>query len=371
VDAAGTSILQASQLLAYIGLFRPRVLILDEPDSHLHPDNQRALCELICRVAGDRGFQALISTHSRHVLDAMSGRATVAWLSKGRLIDEPKTTTTAMLLDLGALDSVDYFAQGGLRCVVATEDTEKSALRALLWSNGFVEAETEIASYSGCSKVDSAIVLARFLKEKAPQLSLVIHRDADYMDDETRHDFCEMLEGASTVPFVTEGNDIESYFINAEHLAHLNPPLDVTRIRGLIAQATADTKKSSLEALVNNRAEFAHRAARGRRAAVVNHGEIATRSHEEYEKDPSSMRRGKLVLGRVLAEMQRELKSNPRVFHPSEFLRNDTLRGLASRIWNPQAKTGEPDVPTAQEAFVYDAPIAQSGTEQGDPATRH
>jgi energy-coupling factor transporter ATP-binding protein EcfA2 len=47
IDAAGTSILQASQLFAYISLFRPQVLILDEPDSHLHPDNQRILCDLM------------------------------------------------------------------------------------------------------------------------------------------------------------------------------------------------------------------------------------------------------------------------------------------------------------------------------------
>jgi predicted ATP-dependent endonuclease of OLD family len=74
IDAAGTSILQASQILAYIALFKPQVLILDEPDSHLHPDNQRALCDLICRLASSRGFQAIISTHSRHVLDATKKR---------------------------------------------------------------------------------------------------------------------------------------------------------------------------------------------------------------------------------------------------------------------------------------------------------
>lgn len=75
IDAAGTSILQASQVLAYISLFRRQVLILDEPDSHLHPDNQRVLCDLVSTLAAARGFQAIISTHSRHVLDSMRSRA--------------------------------------------------------------------------------------------------------------------------------------------------------------------------------------------------------------------------------------------------------------------------------------------------------
>src|SRR5262249_54176914 len=69
IDAAGTSILQASQLLAYISLFRPQVLILDEPDSHLHPDNQRVLCgPRICT-----GCRAWFPGHHQYAFEARSG----------------------------------------------------------------------------------------------------------------------------------------------------------------------------------------------------------------------------------------------------------------------------------------------------------
>jgi hypothetical protein len=61
IDAAGTSILQASQLLADISLFRPQVLILDEPDSHLHPDNQRVLCNLISELAASVNSRPLLA----------------------------------------------------------------------------------------------------------------------------------------------------------------------------------------------------------------------------------------------------------------------------------------------------------------------
>jgi hypothetical protein len=89
---------------------------------------------------------------------SMRSRGKVVWLSKGAVVDQPDFNTTAALLDLG-----DYFSNGELRCVVATEDTEKDALKALLWSNDFVEADTEVVSYAGCSKVDAAIVLGQFL----------------------------------------------------------------------------------------------------------------------------------------------------------------------------------------------------------------
>jgi predicted ATPase len=112
IDAAGTSILQASQIVAYVALFKPQVLILDEPDSHLHPNNQRALCDLITQLAASRAFRALISTHSRHMLDSLKDRAKVIWMSSGKKVEYDAVTTPAMLLELGALDSVDYFADG-------------------------------------------------------------------------------------------------------------------------------------------------------------------------------------------------------------------------------------------------------------------
>ena len=99
-------------------------------------------------------------------------------------------------MDLGALDSVDYFADGQIRCVVATEDSNKEPLQALLWSNGFVESDTEVASYAGCSKLDSALVLGNFLHEKAPSVRLVVHRDRDYMSSqnaECLNSGCELL----------------------------------------------------------------------------------------------------------------------------------------------------------------------------------
>jgi energy-coupling factor transporter ATP-binding protein EcfA2 len=332
IDAAGTSILQASQILAYIALFKPQVLILDEPDSHLHPDNQRTLCDLVYRLASARGFQALISTHSRHVLDAMKGRTIVVWLSKGRIVEGPDLNTTSMLLDLGALDSVDYFADGQLRCVVATEDSIKEPLRAVLWSNGFVEDDTEVASYTGCTKSEAALVLGGFLREKAPHVRLVVHRDRDYMGEAAAQSFEQRLSRLGVFAFLTELNDIETYFLNPYHLNILNPTISVERIKELWDQATAETKNSSIEAIVNQRTIEAFRERR-EGGTQPNHGEIAVGAQTDYDADPVLMRRGSVVLPKLQTLLQQELGSNPRVFFPSNFLRSDVLRKIATEIW--------------------------------------
>lgn len=345
LDAAGTSILQASQILAYIALFKPQVLILDEPDSHLHPDNQRALCDLVYRLASNRGFQALISTHSRHVLDAMKGRSSIVWLSKGSIIEGPDLSATSMLLDLGALDSVDYFADGELRCVVATEDTIKDPLLALLWSNGFVEEDTHVASYTGCTKIDAALVLGTFLGEKAPHVRLVVHRDCDYLGPDAVVRFNEILDRASVLPFVTEFNDIEGYFLNPDHLQALNPSISVERIRELLTQATTETANNSVKAIVDQRTAEAFRVRRDGGAAP-DHGSIAVQAQTDYTDDPVAMRRGKAVLGRLQALLQQELGETPRIFFPSQHLRSDRLSAIANQVWpcnnSPVALTAGP-----------------------------
>jgi hypothetical protein len=332
IDAAGTSILQASQLLAYISLFAPQVLILDEPDSHLHPDNQRLLCDLVSKLAAERGFQAIISTHSRHVLDSLKNRGKVIWLSKGAIVDQPDLTTTAVLLDIGALDSVDYFADGELKCVVATEDTDKEALKAVLWSNGFVEQDTEVASYTGCSKLDSAVVLGQFLSDKAQHVKLVVHRDRDYMAEDRCDAFNQRLTATDIYPLLTDGNDIESYFLSADHLHSLNSAVPLATIQGLIDQATQETADKSIAAIVNLRTEAAFRR-RQSGGATPNHGEIAVSATADYHVSPKAMRRGKIVLGRVIALLQQELGDNPRVFFPSEYLKSDIVREIATAIW--------------------------------------
>jgi len=332
MDAAGTSVLQASQILAYISLFKPRILILDEPDSHLHPNNQRALCDLIARLSEERGFQALISTHSRHVLDSMKDRSVVVWLSKGQVVDEPDINTTEVLLDLGALDSVDYFANGSLKCVVATEDTNQDPIKALLWSNGFVEEDTEIASYAGCSKADAAVVLGRFLQDKASHVTFVVHRDRDYMGATSAEKFAKRLDQAGVQAFLTEPSDVEGYFVNAEHLNHLNPTITVDRIQELIAESTLDAREESIMTIVNQRvaAEFAELRGTGR---SPDHGRIAVDAAKDYDAKPSDMRRGKKVLGRLVAKIQADIKMHPTIFSASPHLKSAPLRAMATKLW--------------------------------------
>lgn len=337
LDAAGTAVLQASQILSYVTLFKPELLILDEPDSHLHPNNQRALCSLIFELSQSRGFQALLSTHSRHVLDAMRGRGSLVWLSKGSIVENSENEATKMLLDIGALDSIDYFASGSVRCVVATEDEDKEAVRQVLWSSGFRKDETEIISYSGASKADAAIVLGQFLKKKAPNTKMVVHRDRDYLSDDEVRKFQEKLEQQDIEAFVTGPSDIEGYYVSVDHVCKQHPKLPRKRVAELVEQARAETREQSVKAIVNLRTEGAFRRRKG--GESVDHGAIAIQAQKDYEAAPESMSRGKIVVGHLKSLLQKELSTNSALVASSPHLDVPQLRAIAVKVWPKPAKT--------------------------------
>nr|WP_245399038.1 AAA family ATPase [Pseudomonas syringae] len=334
IDAAGTSILQASQIVAYVALFKPQVLILDEPDSHLHPNNQRALCDLITRMASLRSFRALISTHSRHVLDSLRDRAKVVWMNSGIKVDYDAVTTPAMLLELGALDSVDYFTNGQLKCLFATEDSKKESIQALytlLDANGFPLKEVDVRPYSGCSKLDAAKVLRYFLLDKAPNARFVLHRDRDYMSADAAQKIEEGLKEIDAHPFITAHSDVECYFLQAAHIAELNPTIPQIRAQELIDKATEDTRASSIEALINIRTEAAIRNRKG--GPPHNAGELAAQAVSDYDFDPSQWRRGKRVLSVLRSLLNQELKAHPVILKATKHLAVPELQQIRATIW--------------------------------------
>ncbi len=369
IDSAGTSILQATQLLAYVALFRPTVFILDEPDSHLHPDNQRALCKVVTKIAKKRNVQVILSTHSRHMLDGLRKKAKVIWLSRGSIVEPPEGESadlTALLLDLGALDSVDYFTDGELKFVVATEDEYPSLLKELLWASGFDRDEVEVVSYTGYTKIESAIVLGRFLHDKATNVHMIVHRDRDYLTDANVSEFQDALSKHNISPFVTSGSDIECYFAKADHLHYCCPSISRQEIDQIVAQALKETRSKSIEAIVNLRTEQAFRQ-RNKGGDAPNHGRISTEANAEYDANPPAMMRGKVVLKKLRQLLQQRLGSNPRLLVGSEHLSVKELSDILQK--QRSGAVADPDQGVLPGSTVFDTQsIDIRGSAEGEAA---
>jgi AAA ATPase domain len=236
LDMAGTGVLQAVQLLAYVTNYSPKLLLLDEPDAHLHPNNQRLLAKTLGVIAENTDTTIVLATHSRHLLDALSelDSARLYWVRDGSAERQENWSDVAVLMDLGALDRGERFLAGNYRYLVWTEDIDTRYLEAFLAANGVPQNETLIFSYQASSKIDAAGLMARFVERIRPGVRTIIHRDRDFMTDDEVDRMKEkywVLEGLNARVFVTKNSDMEAYFAQPDHVHNaLGIPLADARI---------------------------------------------------------------------------------------------------------------------------------------------
>ena len=85
LEMVGTGCLQAIQLVAYVTAYNPALLLLDEPDAHLHPSNQRMLATTLRKITETGGTKIILASHSRHIFDALTYNdyAQIVWLKDG------------------------------------------------------------------------------------------------------------------------------------------------------------------------------------------------------------------------------------------------------------------------------------------------
>lgn len=333
IDSCGTGVLQAIQTLAYIGVYEPALLILDEPDSHLHPDNQRKMARLIDSITRTSNLQVLISTHSRHFLDEFHELgAKVHWFSEGE-IQSDDIDRVSVLLGLGALDAGDRLRNGQTPLIVLTEDTNLGGLRALLQASGLGEDVCQIWSYAGCSNIQSAKVLASFIRDHAPGTVVLVHRDRDYMTDEKADSYSESLIGAGMQVFLTTGTDIESHFLSVDHIVFLAPEVEREVAERIIDEATTESRDISVERCINHWNNEAQRA-RNRGGSEVNVGRISAEANSAYDQDPIRFRYGKRVRGLVASKLQAHLGRNIDIVQATPVLSVPQLQGIADQLEN-------------------------------------
>ena len=224
LEMVGTGALQAIQLVAYVTAYDPALLLLDEPDSHLHPSNQRLLALTLQKISQAGSTKVILATHSRHMFDALAQdeMTQIIWLKSGARQDETDKGNLSVLLDLGALDSFELFHAGQKRIVVLTEDTKAAKLRVFLAANGLTEDEYFLQPLSGVNNLAAAVPIADYFTRQADNTYVLIHRDGDGMTDAEKDWWIEneskKLPDRTTV-FVTAFTDVEHMFCLPEHIA--------------------------------------------------------------------------------------------------------------------------------------------------------
>lgn len=249
LDMASTGVLQVIQIIAYACFYAPPLLLLDEPDSHLHADSQSRLYEALSGVAAETQTRILFASHSPQMIQRLmyDADAEVVWMNEGAKVpvDDAQRPAIPILMALGALSAGAEAFDPARPVILMTEDKIPLPVTALAKANGAPE-NLAVLSYNGCGNLPAARLLANMITDMRPDARIILHRDRDFRTA------AEMLFELSTaaserqrngVTRVTEVftpfNDVEHSFAQAVHLKEVFNDLAPELIDDAITDVTA------------------------------------------------------------------------------------------------------------------------------------
>lgn len=318
IDSCGTGILQVIQIVSYIFLFKPKILLLDEPDSHLHPNNQRILAQRLLKLSETINTKIVIATHSKYLIDELIEDSKLLWLSNGKIQNCENNQIVQLLMGIGALDSGQRLSPP--KWVVLTEDTDLAFLKILLTANKAILEEGEISSYKGCTKIDTAQALLEHLRSIYPSARFIIHRDRDFLSNDNLEIYKRKFKDVQFL--IPEYNDIESFFITEEHLS-ASLGISSDDVKDIIRVALEKNKENLIQKYANvkkSNYEYKEQADKAAKIAI----EAFKALNEGYNPE---FIHGKEMLKSIRKELsERRISDNINVYTDS--LRNESISAL-------------------------------------------
>lgn len=209
IEMAGTGFLQVVQIFAYLLYFQPKILLVDEPDAHLHPTRQQALIRALSEAtASFPHTQIVVSTHAPAVVRALPDEAKINWISDGSVKAQGNLVREKM--GWSALDK---------EIIIFTEDGNLKHFESIMAARPNLQNKCLIWPTFGKDSLPDG-PKAKSISRKMG-VKVLVHRDRDFMSDEDvtawavkkAYDTCQ-------IPYwVPTGSDIESQFLNIDHIA--------------------------------------------------------------------------------------------------------------------------------------------------------
>jgi hypothetical protein len=249
LDMASTGMLQVIQIIAYACFYTPPLLLLDEPDAHLHADTQSRLYEALRGVATETNTRILLASHSPQLIQRLmyDPAAALAWMSDGAKVpvDEAQRPAIPVLMTLGALSAGADAFDPSRPVILLTEDKLTRPVTVLAKANGAPE-NLVVLSYNGCGNLPAARLLANMIADMRPDVRIILHRDRDFqiepeMQFELATAAAERQRNNVTrvVEVFTPLNDVEHSFAQASHLKEVFADIGPALIDAAVTDVTA------------------------------------------------------------------------------------------------------------------------------------
>lgn len=235
IELIGTGYLQLIQLFAYILLFAPGVLLVDEPDIHLHPSVQEKLMSVLAAVARDRDMKVLISTHSPFVVRGAPIGTNVYWLDKGKVAS---TNRVSVELALG-------WGAFGKKVIIVSEDSKATLLKKLVgqWPN--LDSQVTFYPHTGYTSLPKPKQAAELKSALGGSFEILIHRDRDSMTDQEVQQLVDSYQSEGITLWCPAESDVEAYFCHPNFimdLVHCDSTTAIEYVDSVLTQHTQPIK---------------------------------------------------------------------------------------------------------------------------------
>lgn len=192
--------------------------------------------------------------------------------------------------------------------IYLTEDEDHSMHIPLLQSNNADFNCLKIISYKGNKShlFHNSIELIHHL---SPWSKIIVHRDRDLLTQNEIHKLEEEAKKLRYHLFLTDGYDLESYFISKEHLTETLPNLTSHEIEELRKLAINSVKKTSINKIKNSK--------------------IKTDNAEElFDSNPDYYVYSKKAVGELRNLLRNRFPASINLVRPSSGLQNELLSSV-------------------------------------------
>jgi len=218
LELLGTGYLQLIQIFCYILLFRPKMLLIDEPDIHLHPSVQEKLAEILLEIAKTQGIKIVMTTHSPFIVRGVPAGTNVIWLADGEVKTDDRSVVE-LALGWGAF---------GKKVIVVSEDAKNDLLKKLIGQWPDVEQTVAVLPGRGYKHLLTKPEAEELRQSLGGKFKILVHRDRDSLTDQEVTDLQDSYSSDGIRLWVTEQSDIEAEFCDPAVLSSLTgEPLQV------------------------------------------------------------------------------------------------------------------------------------------------
>lgn len=212
-----------------------------------------------------------------------------------------------------------------IKFLVLTEDEKHEYLLSYLKVHGIIEDEIEIVSYGSCSQFKStAFKLAEYILKKRKNLKVIMHRDRDYLSENEIEDILKAINKRKYFPLIPNGVDIESIFVNADHINYLYPHISKEVANSMIESCINSAQEDSIDRLTDH--YFKNNPPPENKAYAKKIREL----RETYEANKNRFFYGKKTFGLLKSTIQTHIKGNPNLLNESPFITNAALIEFAN-----------------------------------------